>query len=48
MIIVLVEAESVQLLSKDQRLADHFELDEMSPSIVDWDAVDDERCGLFP
>lgn len=22
--------------------------DEPSPSVVDWDAVEDERCGLFP
>lgn len=48
MIVVLVEVASVQSLSDSRLLADHFEQDDKSPSVVDWDAIDEERCALFP
>lgn len=48
MIFVLVESVFVQPVSETLHLLDDGGQEEMPASVVDWDAVDDERCGLFP
>jgi hypothetical protein len=48
MIILLVERAPVQPMSEAIDVAEDIGREEPSPSVVDWDAVDDERCGLFP
>lgn len=48
MIILLVERVPVQPLSEAMDAADDIRREEPLPSVVDWDAVDDNRCGLFP